>query len=57
LKLNTQGIILPVVLHGHETLSLILREEKRLKVFENKMSRRIFGRKMDEPTGGLKKIS
>jgi hypothetical protein len=38
-------IILPVVLYGHETWSLTLREEHRLKVFENRVMRRIFGPK------------
>jgi hypothetical protein len=36
-------IILPVVLSGYETGSLTLREEHRLRVFENRMLRRIFG--------------
>jgi hypothetical protein len=36
-------VILPVVLHGCETWSLTLREEHRLRVFENRMLRRIFG--------------
>jgi hypothetical protein len=44
-------IILPVVLYGCETLSLTLREERRLKVFENRVLRRIFGPKRDEVTG------
>jgi hypothetical protein len=40
-------IILPVVLYGCETWSLTLREEHRLRVFENRVLRRIFGpRKM-----------
>jgi hypothetical protein len=43
--------ILPVVLYGCETLSLKLREEHRLKVFENRVLRRIFGPKRDEVTG------
>jgi hypothetical protein len=38
-------IILPVVLHGCETWSLTLRKEHRLRVFENKVLRRIFGPK------------
>jgi hypothetical protein len=38
-------------MYGCETLSLILREEHRLRVFENRMLRRIFGRKRDEVTG------
>jgi len=35
-------VILPVVLYGHETWSLTLREERKLKVFENMVLRRIF---------------
>jgi hypothetical protein len=41
-------IILPVVLYGCETWSLTLREEHKLKVFENRVLRRIFGPKRDE---------
>jgi hypothetical protein len=44
-------IILPVVLYGSETWSLMLREEHRLRVFENRVLRRIFGPKRDEVTG------
>jgi hypothetical protein len=44
-------IILPVVLYGCETWSLTLREEHRLRVFENRVLRRIFGPKGDEVTG------
>jgi len=44
-------IILPVVLYGCETWSLILREERRLRVYENRVLRRIFGPKGDEVTG------
>jgi len=44
-------IILPVVLYGYETWSLTLREERRLRVFENRVLRRIFGPKRDEVTG------
>jgi hypothetical protein len=43
-------IILPVVLYGCETWSLTLREEHRLRVFENRMLRRIFGPRRDEVT-------
>jgi hypothetical protein len=43
-------IILPVVLYGCETWSLILRDEHILRVFENIVLRRIFGPKMDEVT-------
>jgi hypothetical protein len=44
-------IILPFVLYGCETWSLTLREEHRLRVFENRVLRRIFGPKRDEITG------
>jgi len=44
-------IILPVVLYGHETWTLILREECRLRAFENRVLRRIFGPKRDMVTG------
>ena len=40
--------ILPVVLSGYEAWSLTLREECRLRVFENRILRRIFGPKRDE---------
>ena len=49
-------IILPVVLYGCETWSLTLREERRLRVFENKVLRRVFGRKGDEVTGEWRKL-
>jgi hypothetical protein len=49
-------IILPVVLYGCETLSLTLREEHRLRVFENRMLRRIFGSLRDKVTGGRRKL-
>jgi hypothetical protein len=44
-------IILPVVLYGCETWSLTLREEHRLGLFENRVLKRIFGKKRDEVTG------
>jgi hypothetical protein len=44
-------LILPVVLYGRETLSLILREACGLRVFENRVLRKIFGPKRDEVTG------
>jgi hypothetical protein len=43
-------IILPVVLYGCETWSLTLRDEHRLRVFENRVLRRIFGPKRVEKT-------
>jgi len=42
---------LVVVLYGCETWSLALREERRLRVFEKRMLRRIFGPKRDEVKG------
>ena len=44
-------IILPVVVYGSETWSLTLREERRLRVFENRVPRRIFGPKREEVPG------
>jgi hypothetical protein len=49
-------VILPVVLYGCETWSLTLREENRLRVFENRVLRRIFGPKRDEVTGEWRKL-
>jgi hypothetical protein len=51
-----QSIILPVVLFGCETWSPTLREEHRLRVFENRMLRRIFEPKRDEVTGDWRKL-
>jgi len=48
-------IILPVVLYGCETWSLTLKEEHRLRVFENRVLRRIFGPKRGEVTKGVEK--
>ena len=49
-------IILPVVLYGCETWSLTLREERRLRVFENMVLRRIFGPRRDEVTGEWRRL-
>ena len=49
-------IILPAVLYGCETWSLTLREEHRLRVFENRVFRRIFGLKRDRVTGEWRKL-
>jgi hypothetical protein len=49
-------IILPAVLYGFETWSLTLREEHRLRVFENRILRIIFGPKRDEVTGEYRKL-
>jgi hypothetical protein len=48
--------ILPVVLYGCETWSLTLREEHRMRVFENRVLRRIFGPKRNEVTGEWRKL-
>jgi hypothetical protein len=50
------SIILPVVLYGYETWYLALREEHRLREFENSVLRRIFGPERDEVTGGWRKL-
>ena len=49
-------IILPVVLCGCETWSLTLREERKLRVFENMVLRRIFGPRKDEVTGEWRRL-
>jgi len=49
-------IILPVFLYGCETCSLTLREERRLRVFDNRVLRRVFGCKRDEVTEEWRKL-
>jgi hypothetical protein len=49
-------IILPVVLYGCETWSLKLREEHRMRVFENRVLRRIFGPTGEDVTGEWRKM-
>jgi len=49
-------IILPVVLYGYETWSLTLREERKLRVFENMVLRRIFGPRREEVTGEWRRL-
>jgi len=49
-------IILPVVLYGCENWSLTLREERKLRVFENVVLRRIFGPRRDEVTGEWRRL-
>ena len=57
LKIKTyRTIIMPVVLCGRETWSLMLREERRLRVFENRVLRRMFGPKRDEVTREWRKL-
>jgi len=49
-------IILPVVLYVCETWSVTLRQERRLRVFENRVLRRVFGPKRDEVTREWRKL-
>jgi hypothetical protein len=49
-------IILPVVLYGCETCTLTVREEHKLRVFENRVLRRIFEPNRDRVTGGWRKL-
>ena len=57
LNINThKDIILPVVLYVCETWSLTVREERRLRVFENRVLRRIFGPKGYKVTGEWRKL-
>jgi len=51
-----RNVILSVVWYGCETWSLTLKEERRLRVFENRVLRRIFGPNMDEVTGEWRKL-
>jgi PAS domain-containing protein len=49
-------IILLVVLYGFETRSLALKEEHRLRIFWNRVLRRIFGSKREEVMGGWRNL-
>ena len=51
-----KSLILPVLLYGRGTWSFTLREERRLRVFENWVLRRIFGPKRDEVTKEWRKL-
>jgi hypothetical protein len=51
-----ETIILPLVLYGCETWSLALKEEHRVRVFENGVIRRMFGLKVDEVRGEWRKL-
>jgi hypothetical protein len=55
IRIRLYKIILPVVLYGCETWSLTLKEEHRLRVFENRVLRRTFGPKRDDVRGGWRK--
>jgi len=56
LKIEIHRTIILPVLYGCETWSLTLREERRLRVFENRVLRRIFGPKRDEVKGEWRKL-
>ena len=57
LKIKTyRTIILPVVLYGCETWSRTLREERKLRVFQNMVLRKIFGPRRDEVTGEKRRL-
>jgi hypothetical protein len=49
-----ETVILPTLLYGCETWSLTLREEHRLRIFENRVLRRIFGPKREEDGSWIK---
>jgi hypothetical protein len=52
----TSICLLVIVLYKGETWSVTLREEHRLRVFENRVLRRLFGPKMDEKIGTWRKL-
>ena len=51
-----RSTVLPLVVYGCGTWSLTLREERRLRVFENRVLRRIFGPRRDEVTVEWRKL-
>ena len=52
-----RSIILPVVVYGCETCSITLREKRRLRMFENRVLRRIFGPKRDDVKSEWRKLN
>jgi hypothetical protein len=52
-----RSTILPVVLYGYENWSLTLTQERRLRVFENRVLSRIFGPRRDKVTRGVEKTT
>jgi len=56
LRSSSCSLLFPGVLYGCETWSLTLSEERRLRVFENRVLRRIFWPKSDEVTGEWRKL-
>jgi hypothetical protein len=55
IKIN-RNLILSVVLYGYEAWSLTLRVEQRLRVFENRVLRKVFGPKREEVTGDWRRL-
>ena len=55
-KIKIHKTIILLFLYGGETWSLTLREERRLRAFENRVLRRVFGPKRDEVTGEWRKL-
>jgi hypothetical protein len=53
---SESSVLLPAVLYGCKTWSLTLREEHRLRVFENRVLRRIFGPRRDDVMGEWRKV-
>jgi hypothetical protein len=51
-----KSIALPVVFYGHDNWALTLREEHRLRVYENRVLRRTFGTKREEVAGGWRRL-
>jgi hypothetical protein len=47
---------LPVVLYGYETWFLVLKEENRMRIFANRVLRKIFGTKKDEVAGDWRRL-
>ena len=56
LKIKIYRTIILPILHGCETWSLALREERKLRVFENMVLRRIFGPRRDEVMGEWRRL-
>jgi hypothetical protein len=50
-------IVLPVVIYACESCSVMLSEEHRLRLFENRVLRRVFGHKRDKVTGESRKMN
>ena len=57
IKINTHRTTIVLVLYGCETWSLTLSEERGLRVFENRVLRRIFGPKMGRGNRGVEKTT